>query len=529
MPSPSQILSDPNYVNANSATKRAIFDKLIAVDPSFVNANAETKTAIRQRFGSLAFDNPTSVSATPTGPMAAIRQFRADVAGNTAERARPYLEASQATQAKYRKPGLAGALELYNPLNMASNVGNALGAILAPVGGVGDTIGTRIDPVFGKPGSGGGEQRKYGDVLQLATPLPGGAAVKGGKAVMGAVDLAGALAAAKKAQGAVGVVMAAPFKAGGRILDAGATPAAQDVVRPVRNKLASLLQERTLAEQSAQTMKGADSPLRKAMNAVSDDLSKRGIGVSDTPEAKAIVLKAQEALNPLGPVVTRASRNQTPAYRDVINVLTPQEIEVGAEMAGKPNVLARYGKPKGDLPGSVTYVQIQKPSLEGIVNLRRELQESAYRPSNESGYGAIGSQTRKELIEGLKSAEDAYTSGASVPVRDNWKAMLAQQEKADELLLKETKFSTQLTELDTLNDLSPIKASKRARTIATELANNDFITQAEYADLIKLSETAMDARKKSIFRKRVTMALGALGASQTPMGSSVLHAVVGVP
>jgi hypothetical protein len=457
--------------------------------------------------------------------MAAMRQFAVDVAGNTAERARPYLEASQATQAKYRKPGLAGALELYNPLNMASNVGNALGAISAPLAGLGDTIGTRIDPVYGKPGSGGGEQRKYGDVLQLATPLPGGAVVRGGKAAIGAVDLAGA----RKAQGAVGGAMVAPFKAGGRILDAGATPAAQAVVRPVRNKLASLLQERTLAEQSAQTMKGADSPLRKAMNAVSDDLSKRGIGVSDTPEAKAIVLKVQEALNPLGPVVTRASRNQAPAYRDVINVLTPQEIEVGAEMAGKPNVLARYGKPKGDLPGSVTYVQIQKPSLEGIVNLRRELQESAYRPSNESGYGAIGSQTRKELIEGLKSVEDAYTSGASVPVRDNWKAMLAQQEKADELLLKETKFSTQLTELDTLNDLSPIKASKRARTIATELANNDFITQAEYADLIKLSETAMDARKKSIFRKRVTMALGALGASQTPMGSSVLRAVVGVP
>jgi hypothetical protein len=412
---------------------------------------------------------------------------------------------------------------------MASDVGNALGAISAPLAGLGDVIGTRIDPVFGKPGSGGGEQRKYGDVLQLATPLPGGAAVKGGKAAIEAVDLAAALAAAKKAQGAVGGAIAAPFKEAGRILDAGATPAAQAVVRPVRNKLAILLQERTLAEQSAQTMKGADSPLRKAMNAVSDDLSKRGIGVSDTPEAKAIVLKAQEALNPLGPVVTRASRNQAPAYRDVINVLTPQEIEVGAEMAGKPNVLARYGKPKGDLPGSVTYVQIQKPSLEGIVNLRRELQESAYRPSNESGYGAIGSQTRKELIEGLKSAEDAYTSGASVPVRDNWKAMLAQQEKADELLLKETKFSTQLTELDTLNDLSPIKASKRARTIATELANNDFITQAEYADLIKLSETAMDARKKSIFRKRVTMAFGALGASQTPMGSSVLRAVVGVP
>ena len=467
--------------------------------------------------------NRTSVSATPTGPMAAIRQFAVDVAGNTAERARPYLEAFQT------KPTLANALELYNPLNRASDIGKAFGIISAPLAGAGDTLGTRIDPVFGKPGSGGGEQRKYGDVLQLATPLPGGAMIRGGKAAMEAVDLAGALAAARKAPGAVGGAMVAPFKAGGRILDAGATPAAQDVVRPVRNKLASLLQEQTLAEQSAQAMKGADSPLRKAMNAISDDLAERGIGASDDPKAKAIVLKVQEKLNPSGPVVTRPSRNELQAYKDVINVLTPQEIEVGAEMAGKPNVLARYGGPKGDLPGSVTYVQTQKPSLEGIVNLRRELQESAYRPSNQSGYGAIGSQTRKEIIQDLKDAEDNITSGASASVRDNWRATLAQQEKADELLLKETKFSTQLTELDTLNDLSPIKASKRARTIATELANDKFITQAQYADLIKLSETAMDARKKSIFRKRVAMALGALGASQTPMGSSVLRAVVGVP
>ena len=163
------------------------YDQFVAVPNPYDKFTRATRTA-----------NPTSVSATPTGPMAAIRQFAVDVAGNTAERARLSLEALEANQAKYRKPGLAGALEAYNPLNMASDVGNALGAISAPLAGLGDVIGTRIDPVFGKPGSGGGEQRKYGDVLQLATPLPGGAMVRGGKAAMEAVDLAGALAAAAR-------------------------------------------------------------------------------------------------------------------------------------------------------------------------------------------------------------------------------------------------------------------------------------------------------------------------------------------
>ena len=53
------ILADPNYVNANEPTKRAIFDKFSAEDPNFVNANPATQDAIRQRFG---------VSTAPAAP-----------------------------------------------------------------------------------------------------------------------------------------------------------------------------------------------------------------------------------------------------------------------------------------------------------------------------------------------------------------------------------------------------------------------------------------------------------------------------
>jgi hypothetical protein len=51
MPSLTEILKDPNYVNANEATKRAIFDKYSAQDQNFTGANDATKNAIRQRFG----------------------------------------------------------------------------------------------------------------------------------------------------------------------------------------------------------------------------------------------------------------------------------------------------------------------------------------------------------------------------------------------------------------------------------------------------------------------------------------------
>jgi len=45
------ILTDPNYVSANPATKQAIFDKYAAQDANFANANPATQDAIRVKFG----------------------------------------------------------------------------------------------------------------------------------------------------------------------------------------------------------------------------------------------------------------------------------------------------------------------------------------------------------------------------------------------------------------------------------------------------------------------------------------------
>ena len=51
MPSLQEILADPNYVNANEATKEAIFNKYAPQDKDYSGANDATKEAIRQRFG----------------------------------------------------------------------------------------------------------------------------------------------------------------------------------------------------------------------------------------------------------------------------------------------------------------------------------------------------------------------------------------------------------------------------------------------------------------------------------------------
>jgi len=60
MPSLSEILEDPNYVNANEATKQAIFNKYSALDENFTGANPATQDAIRQKFG---------ITPQPTSPV----------------------------------------------------------------------------------------------------------------------------------------------------------------------------------------------------------------------------------------------------------------------------------------------------------------------------------------------------------------------------------------------------------------------------------------------------------------------------
>lgn len=72
-----EILSDPNYVNANAATKAAIFDKFAPLDSNYTKANSETQNAIRSKFGVGALLNSTdsraNVSAESDVPNIASR------------------------------------------------------------------------------------------------------------------------------------------------------------------------------------------------------------------------------------------------------------------------------------------------------------------------------------------------------------------------------------------------------------------------------------------------------------------------
>jgi hypothetical protein len=59
------IKNDPNYVNANAATKQAIFDQYSTDDKDYTSANAATQAAIRAEFG-LATETTTNAQADLT-------------------------------------------------------------------------------------------------------------------------------------------------------------------------------------------------------------------------------------------------------------------------------------------------------------------------------------------------------------------------------------------------------------------------------------------------------------------------------
>lgn len=112
MANPADILNDPDFANANAATKQAIFAKHVAIDPDFLKANADTQRAIKLRFGFAGNESMPSegMPAARQGTLAQIGTGLASLADTTVGGvlpligqgvqavARPFTSAQQAEQ-----------------------------------------------------------------------------------------------------------------------------------------------------------------------------------------------------------------------------------------------------------------------------------------------------------------------------------------------------------------------------------------------------------------------------------------------
>ena len=319
----------------------------------------------------------------------------------------------------------------------------------------------------------------------------GGLALRGGKAALEATDLAAALAAARKAPGAVGGVIAVPFKAGGRILDAGATPAAEAVRSSALAKALAQKQALQKSKTTVTNLKAADIPLRKKMTDEASAQAAKGIGVSDIPEAQTLVTDLQAKLNPTGTVVTNPSVGQINLYNDIINTLSPT---------------------KGKKP----------PSLEQVQELRRKIAKPAF--GDLEGYGAIDKIERQGLVRALNEVENAYTGGLQAPVQANYTALIAAQKETKRL----EKFAPEISQaISKLEKLPPQESIKVAKSIVDKMQKRTLMSKAEYEEFIDLATAATDAKGKSAFRKKLALyGAGLIGISAT--GGTIAGQATGI-
>lgn len=269
-----------------------------------------------------------------------------------------------------------------------------------------------------------------------------------------------------------------PIKAVGNYLDAGATQAADRMRTTALGKALGARQAVADATIDADQLHAADAPLRAAMERAAANKAAAGVGVSDIPEAQAFVTELKGRLNPTGTVVTVPTSGQAKAYQTIIETLSP--------------------------------VKGQKPSLEMVQNLRRELAEAAYGGQDPHGFGAISKIDKGDLVKRLHDIEAAYTEGASTPVRENYAAFAQAREKADDL----SKFKTDLdVDVAKLDELNAEKAAGAATSIAQKLRKRDMISDQEYRDLLNMANNLTDAKKKAEFRKMVAGRIaGGIGA-----------------
>lgn len=115
------VLTDPNFVNANPATKQAIFDKWAPQDPNFANANPATQQAIMQKFG----------LGAPALPTALQPSMRADTGMPAERQPAPQLTTGQRVYQAVR-PFAAPLLEAGGAIG-----GGLLGTPMGPAGVVG--------------------------------------------------------------------------------------------------------------------------------------------------------------------------------------------------------------------------------------------------------------------------------------------------------------------------------------------------------------------------------------------------------
>jgi len=274
MPTPAEILNDPNYIGANEATKQAIFDKHVASSADYTSANPQTQAAIRQRFGltsAAPVDQPVAQPAAQPSSPSLMDRFK-DLAR---QRMAQQQQADVKTQELFGKnrPAQFSGIPAY------LEAGGESAAIAAP-------IGAGIGLVTGGPA---------GAVVGGTTAIPLGFA--GGVLSQGAKDL-GFGPGTQMLAGAVPIPGANTLT---QTVSKGVTPAIERVGAAlysqlpykVRAGLSALSKPGETLPQSAQdVLRGGAAPSRAAEEQVAQSVRQGAAGAVEASRAQAEAQKA---------------------------------------------------------------------------------------------------------------------------------------------------------------------------------------------------------------------------------------------
>jgi len=413
------ILQDPNYVNANEATKRAIFDKYAPLDPNFAKANTATQDAIRVKFG-VAAPRVAESEGMPTGPRAEPPAWAKDYPGlyKTAVTARqmagPTVEMLGGV--------LGGAGGAAAGTFGAGPLGTAVGGITGSALGYGTAKqGLRaVDVALGlqPPDIAAGElQRAAGNVVEgatyevggrLAAPVINKLAQVGVTAAGKAMDL-GQLPnqlAAKTARDALGTPQqVAAARAALQAPEAQGLTAQQALAR------GGVISPGTQATIEKTIKKTAAVDTRAAIEAGQEAARKSTIE-SITPDLQAAINARRAASKPLYEAADRAVVPLDTELTGVISRMPEGTLAQAANIAkmeGRPFIMGKTAPAKmvetGVLDAAGQPVMREVPGQtaeitgESLHYIKRALGDIAYGPTATTGAGRDTQLAARQLLD----------------------------------------------------------------------------------------------------------------------------------
>lgn len=419
MASLADIIQDPNYVNANEATKRAIFDKYAPLDPNYNKANAATQEAIRIKFG-VAQPRAAEPEGMP-GPRATPPAWAGEYPGlykaavTARQLAGPTVEMLGGVVG-----GVGGAAA---GTFGAGPVGTAVGGITGSALGYGTAKqGLRaVDVALGlqPPDTVGGElQRAAGNVVEGATYEVGGrlAAPVVNKLVQGGAQAVGTLMDIRQLPNQLSAQIArkslntpeqvAAARAALQAPEAQGLTAQQALARGgVVSPSAQATIEKTIK-------KTGTVDTRAAIEAGQETARKSTIqGV--TPDLQAAIEARRAASKPLYEAADRAVVPIDDALTSVISRMPDGTLAAAANIAkmeGRPFIMGKTTPGKMvEMPGQFDVtgkpIMIQEPGKtasitgESLHYIKRALGDIAYGPTATTGVGRDTQLAARQLLD----------------------------------------------------------------------------------------------------------------------------------